>query len=171
MKTTFFLFTIVGFGAFTFGPAYAAEPASQSSEQVGREKQTASARPADQVHDNGVQTVRKHYQFNNDGHSTGKNSHPGPVHTTPKHTPGNQFQRPGPKRIATAANKGLMKNNKTENVHEQIARLPVGSATTAPRPDVFRSRGATRLVIGGLVPSRANHSPAGLDGTTIKPKP
>jgi hypothetical protein len=160
MKTARFLFTMVGFGALTLGVGFAAEPSSPPSERVPRENHASSVRSVGPGHGS-----RDHMERN-----SARSSQPGPLHTQTKRALGNGLHQPGLKRAATAANGGWMMN-KIEHHHEQPAKLPGGSGTTAPWPGVTRSRSAAAAVIGGLTASSAKNSAAALDGTAIRRKP
>jgi hypothetical protein len=91
-------------------------------------------------------------------------------HTHTQHTPANDLQRPGASKAATAAKAGSM-INALGNHRDQPARLPVGSGATAPLPGVVRGRGAGTASVGGLAPSSAKSSAAGINGTGMGRRP
>jgi hypothetical protein len=192
MKTPFYLFAVVGFGALALGLSFAGEPSRQLTGKEPSENHTTSDRPADRVHPiqgraNGDQTHGKHSVL----HQSGLN------------------------KAATATTAGLMMN-KTGSPREQLASLPVGGGTTAPTlariihsptagsgdpayrigdfiavgrvplraavsafqsvyeipgPGVVRGRGTAAPIIGGLATSSAKCSAAVINGTGMKRKP
>jgi hypothetical protein len=160
MKTARFLFTIIGLGALTLGVSHAGEPSSQSSGEDPHKNHATSVRPADPVHGNKDQMDR----------TSKKSSQALPINNQSKRAPVNEVHQTGLKKAATAANEGLMMN-KIRNNHEQRARLPVGSGTTAPLPGAVHARSATVAVIGGLAASSGKHSAAVVNGAAMKRKP
>ena len=92
------------------------------------------------------------------------------MNTQTKRTSANEPHQSALKKAATAANDGWMMK-KLGDHHEQLGGSPVGSATTAPRSGVFRSRSATAAALGGLTVSSAKNSAAALDGKAMKRKP
>jgi hypothetical protein len=90
------------------------------------------------------------------------------VHT--QRTPANELQRPGSSKGATVVKAGSMMNTLGHH-RDQPARLPVGSGATAPLPGVVRGRGAGTASVGGLAPSSAKSSAAGINGTGMGRRP
>jgi len=163
MKTPRLFFMIVGFGALTLGLGFAGEPSKQPAEQDSHENHTAGARPAGRAQGKRDQVDRTHSQFI-------RSSQASPISTQTKRTSGNEVHQSVLKKPATAANEGLMAN-KTGNHLEQLAKVPVGSGSTALLPGVVHGRSANAAVIGGMTPSSAKHSAAAVDGAGIKRKP
>ncbi len=91
-------------------------------------------------------------------------------HTHTQRTPANNLQRPGASKAATVPKAGSMINT-VGNHREQPARLPVGSGATAPLPGVVRSQGTGTASVGGLAPSSAKSSTAGINGTGMGRRP
>jgi hypothetical protein len=136
MKTARFLFTIIAFGSLTLGLGYAGEPSSQSSGQDPHKNHATNVRPAGPAHGDKDQ---------------GKRAAVTEVH------------QPGLKKAARAANGGLMLNKLRSN-HEQPARLPAGSRTTAPKPGSVRGRSSAAAGVGGAAAASAKHPGLTLNG-------
>jgi hypothetical protein len=171
MKTARILFTIAGFGAFTFGLCYAAEPSQPPAEQDSRQIHATGNRPANRIHDSRTQADPKPAPLNHNSRASERSSPAGPIHTRTKHPSGNDLHQPGLKKAAPAANGGLMMS-KTGNHCEQPAKLALGSGRTASLPGGVRTRSAAAAAIGGMAAASAKHSAAALNGADfMKPKP
>ena len=84
MKTTRFLFTIVGFGALTLGLSFAGEPSIQPSAPSPTENHATSDRPADQAQGSpgrgkSDQTDGTHSKSKDDSRASEQSSQAGPI--------------------------------------------------------------------------------------------
>ena len=136
---------------------FAAEPSRQPSEKLPHLNRSTNTRSADPVHPGREQPKPNFPQ---------SSSH-GPLHLQPERAVGNELHQPGPKKTAAAPHSGLMLN-KVDIHHEQPARLPGGSATTAPLTSVVRNRSATQAVAGGATTPAPKTSTAALNGAAMK---
>jgi hypothetical protein len=148
----------------------------------------------------GDETDGKRSEFQGDGHVSKKSSQAGltqkatPTHRPSQDRPGqaansrqdpgerrvgnartqrpevNDLHQPGSKKGVTAAGDGLMMHT-TATHRPQLAKLPVGSGTTAPLSGVVRSQGAAAARIGGAASSSAKNSAAAINGTGMGHKP
>jgi hypothetical protein len=157
MKTAHFFFRIVSFGALMIQVGFAAEPSRQLPEKLPHLTRSTVARSVAPVHPGQEQPKL----------NSPKSSSPGPLHLQPERAVGNESHQPGAKKPDPVPHSGLMLN-KVEIHHEQPARLPGGSATTAPLTSVDRNRSATPAVAGGSTMAAPKTSTAALNGAAMK---
>jgi hypothetical protein len=157
MKTARFIFSIIGFGGLSIGVGFAGESPRQPSKEAPRQKAPTSVRPATLPHA-GEEHLNR---------SSIKSSQPAPLHPQTPRPAGSEIHQSGPKKVAVPAHSGLMMN-KIEIRHDQLAKLPSSSASTAPLTSTVRSRSATPQVNGGLNVPTSKSSTAALSGLAVK---
>jgi hypothetical protein len=155
MKKTRFLFALVGFGAITFGLAYAGEPSRPSAEHASHPNHPTTLRPVEREHGKLEQSKQKHAALPDEGRA--------PLNPPARKVLPNEVHPTESKKAASAKNGPMM--NKTGSPHEQPDKL-------APAPVLAHSRNATAALVGRvLVTSNAKYSAGPLAGAAAQRKP
>lgn len=174
MKTTYFLFAVIGVGAFSLGISFAGPPSDQPSGKDANENHSTGDHPADLGHGNQAngtedQTDKKQSQSNADSHIPEKISQAGSTKTPPKHPPVNNPSRPtlALNKTPTVAKGGLPVNKPGSN-SAQLTRPPMGGGTAVLGPGIVRKSAGPTASLGELTASSIKTSTAGINGTGMQ---
>ncbi len=168
MKTTRFLFAVVGLGAFTLGSVLAGEPTKRTSVQSVSGNHSPGPRPAAPVRGLEERTTGRRPRANSRG-STGS-GRIAPINFPGRSKPPAQPSPPALNKTVPAAGNGLMLH-KTPNHNEPLLRLPPVSGNPGGLTGAIRSRSPSAPVIGGMANSIIKNPAPTINGTGMKHRP